>query len=197
MSNIFVFATNNPHKLEEVKHISNNKFNIVDISHFGITEELPEDQNTLEGNALQKARYLYEITGENCFADDTGLEVEVLKGAPGVMSARYAGENKSSDENIKKILKELENNPNRSAQFRTVVALILTGKEYFFEGVIQGKLLSEKKGNKGFGYDPIFVPNGFDETFAQLPAEVKNLISHRALAFEKLFYFLRHYKKDL
>lgn len=196
MPKSFIFATNNPNKLEEVRHISNNKFEIFGISDFGITEELPETQNTLEGNALQKARYLYEKTGKNCFADDTGLEVEALKGAPGVLSARYAGDEKLSINNIKKLLQELENCSNRSAQFRTVIALILEGKEYFFEGIIQGKIINELKGDKGFGYDPIFVPLGLEETFAELPAEVKNMISHRAQAFEKLFYFLRHYKLD-
>ncbi|MFY9592616.1 MAG: RdgB/HAM1 family non-canonical purine NTP pyrophosphatase, partial [Bacteroidales bacterium] len=180
MNTNFIFATNNPNKLKEVRHIANNKFNIVGIDEFGITEELPETQNTLEGNALQKARYLYEKISKNCFADDTGLEVEALNGRPGIFSARYAGEEKSSIDNIKKLLNELKDCSNRSAQFRTVVALILNGKEYLFEGIIKGKIIGELKGENGFGYDPVFVPLGFEKTFAELPLNIKNTISHRA-----------------
>ena len=197
MNTNFIFATNNPNKLKEVRHIANNKFNIVGIDEFGITEELPETQNTLEGNALQKARYLYEKISKNCFADDTGLEVEALNGRPGIFSARYAGEEKSSIDNIKKLLNELKDCSNRSAQFRTVVALILNGKEYLFEGIIKGKIIGELKGENGFGYDPVFVPLGFEKTFAELPLNIKNTISHRAQAFEKLFNLLKHYEVDL
>jgi XTP/dITP diphosphohydrolase len=197
MNTNFIFATNNPNKLKEVRHIANNKFNIVGIDEFGITEELPETQNTLEGNALQKARYLYEKISKNCFADDTGLEVEALNGRPGIFSARYAGEEKSSIDNIKKLLNELKDCSNRSAQFRTVVALILNGKEYLFEGIIKGKIIGELKGENGFGYDPVFVPLGFEKTFAELPLNIKNTISHRTQAFEKLFNFLKHYEVDL
>lgn len=197
MNTNFIFATNNPNKLKEVRHIANNKFNIVGIDEFGITEELPETQNTLEGNALQKAKYLYEKISKNCFADDTGLEVEALNGRPGIFSARYAGEGKSSIDNIKKLLNELKDCSNRSAQFRTVVALILNGKEYLFEGIIKGKIIDELKGENGFGYDPVFVPLGFEKTFAELPLNIKNTISHRAQAFEKLFNFLKHYEVDL
>jgi XTP/dITP diphosphohydrolase len=196
MPNTFIFATNNPKKLEEVRDIAEGKFNIVSIAEYGFTEDLPEDQDTLEGNALQKARYLFERTGSNCFADDTGLEVEALGGAPGVFSARYAGDGKSSEENVKKLLEEIADCANRNARFRTVIALILEGKEYFFEGVIEGKIIDSPRGNNGFGYDPVFVPIAIDETFAELPLEIKNRISHRAQAIEKLFYFLRHYKSE-
>lgn len=197
MTNSFIFATNNPNKIEEVNHISNGKFKIMSISDFGIDFDLPEDQTTLEGNALQKARFLYERTGVNCFADDTGLEVNALNGQPGVYSARYAGEGKSPEENVKKLLKNLADNSNRDARFRTVVALILDGSEYFFEGVIEGRIIEKERGKNGFGYDPVFVPLGLEDTFAELPSEIKNMVSHRAIAFEKLFYFLRHYKSDL
>jgi XTP/dITP diphosphohydrolase len=196
MPNSFIFATNNPKKLEEVRDIAEGKFNIVSIAEYGITEDLPEEQNTLEGNALQKARYLYEKTGSNCFADDTGLEVDALGGAPGVYSARYAGEGKSSEENVKKLILEIADCANRNARFRTVIALILEGQEYFFEGIIEGKIIDDPRGSNGFGYDPIFVPIAMDETFAELPLEIKNLISHRAQAIERLFYFLRHYKSE-
>lgn len=196
MSNTFIFATNNPNKLEEVRQIANGRFNIVSISEYGITEDLPEEQDTLEGNALQKARFLFEKTGGNCFADDTGLEVDALGGAPGVFSARYAGEGKSSEENVKKLLDEISDCANRNARFRTVIALILEGKEYFFEGIIEGKIIDSPRGVNGFGYDPIFVPIAMDETFAELPLEIKNRISHRAQAIERLFYFLRHYKSE-
>jgi XTP/dITP diphosphohydrolase len=196
MPNTFIFATNNPKKLEEVRDMAVGKFNIVSIAEYGITEDLPENQDTLEGNALQKARYLYEKTGNNCFADDTGLEVEALGGAPGVFSARYAGEGKSSEENVKKLLCEIADCANRNARFRTVIALILEGDEYFFEGIVEGIIIDSPRGVNGFGYDPVFVPIAMEETFAELPLKIKNRISHRAQAIEKLFYFLRHYKSD-
>jgi len=191
----FVFATNNQHKLDEVKEISEDRFNIVGLSDIGCNDDIPETQDTFEGNALQKARFVYEKYNINCFADDTGLEVDALNGAPGVYSARYAGEDKKSEDNIKKILNELGESPFRTARFRTVVALILEGKEYFFEGVIEGEIIKERKGEGGFGYDSVFVPEGLNATFAELPALVKNSISHRAIAVQKLFYFLRHYQQ--
>lgn len=197
MANSFIFATNNPNKLEEVRDIANGKFKIMSISDFGINYDLPEDQTTLEGNALQKARFLYEKTGVNCFADDTGLEVSALNGAPGVYSARYAGDGKSAEENVKKLLENLSGCSNRDARFRTVIALVLDGTEYFFEGIIEGHIIEDERGKNGFGYDPVFVPLGLDDTFAELPCEIKNIVSHRALAIEKLFYFLRHYKTDV
>jgi XTP/dITP diphosphohydrolase len=195
MTNEFVFATNNLHKLEEVREIANGKFIITCLSDLGHYTDLPEDQTTLEGNSLQKARFISEKFEKNCFADDTGLEVEALNGEPGVYSARYAGEGKSAEENIKKLLSELRDCPNRNARFRTVIALVLDDKEYFFEGVVDGIIINEGRGQNGFGYDPVFIPNGFDETFAELPLDIKNRISHRALAIEKLFYFLRHHQE--
>jgi len=186
-----VFATNNEHKLKEVKEIADGKFEICGLSGFGLTEDIPEDQTTLEGNALQKARYIYDKFGKNCFADDTGLEVECLNGEPGVISARYAGENKSMQENISKLLFNLKDCANRKARFRTVIALIIDNNEYLFEGIINGKIINEQKGQNGFGYDPLFIPDGYNLTFAELPVEVKNKISHRALAMDQLFNFLR------
>lgn len=186
-----VFATNNQHKLKEVQEIADGKFEICGLSEFGLTEDIPENQPTLEGNALQKARYIYDKFGKNCFADDTGLEVECLNGEPGVISARYAGENKSMQENITKLLYNLKGCSNRKARFRTVVALIIDNNEFLFEGIINGKIIDELKGQNGFGYDPLFIPDGYNLTFAELPAEVKNKISHRALAMDQLFNFLR------
>ena len=195
MSHKFVFATNNQHKLDEVIEISEDRFEIVGLKNIDCNEDIPETQNTLEGNALQKARFVYEKYNVDCFADDTGLEVDALNGAPGVYSARYAGENKHPEDNIKKVLEELGESAYRTARFRTVVALIIDEKESFFEGVIEGKIISERKGEGGFGYDSIFVPDGLNATFAELPALVKNSISHRAIAMQKLFYFLRHFQQ--
>ncbi len=190
----FVFATNNQHKLLEVQDIAENRFEILGLMHLGCTEDIPEDQDTLEGNALQKARYVAEKYKINCFADDTGLEVDSLNGEPGVYSARYAGEGKSHEDNINKLLKELEDSPFRNARFRTIVALILDDKEYFFEGIIKGTIINERKGEGGFGYDAIFMPDGLNETFAELPILIKNSISHRAIAMQKMLYFIRHYQ---
>ncbi len=189
----FVFATNNQHKLDEVREISESRFEIVGLKDIGCYEDIPENQKTLEGNALQKAKYVAEKYNINCFADDTGLEVDSLNGAPGVYSARYAGENKNSEDNIDKLLIELSDSPYRSARFRTVVSLVLDGKEYFFEGIIEGDIITERKGQSGFGYDSVFKPEGLNETFAELPILVKNSISHRAIAIQKMLYFLRHY----
>ncbi|MDR1729589.1 MAG: non-canonical purine NTP diphosphatase [Prevotellaceae bacterium] len=185
-----VFATNNRHKVDEVKHKLNGLCSIQTLSEIGCREDIPETADTLEGNALQKARYLYEKYGCNCFADDTGLEVEALDNAPGVYSARYAGEAKNPDENMKKLLCELSGKTNRKARFRTVIALILDGKEYLFEGIVDGRILEERQGNEGFGYDPIFLPAGYEKSFAQLSMTEKNNISHRGRAVEKLLAFL-------
>jgi XTP/dITP diphosphohydrolase len=193
MARDLVFATNNRNKLREVKEIAGDKFNILSLEDILCFDEIPEDQDTLVGNAIQKARFIAEKFNINCFADDTGLEVESLDGAPGVISARYAGDERKSADNIKKLLLELDDNPNKNARFRTVIALILDNKEFFFEGMVEGVISTEIRGKEGFGYDPIFIPNGFDETFAELPSDIKNRISHRALALEKLLYFLRHY----
>jgi len=186
-----VFATNNPHKLKEVQHALGDRFTLVTLNNVGITKEIPEDYDTLQDNALQKARYVYNKTGQNCFADDTGLEVEVLNWQPGVYSARYAGDAKNPKENIRKLLDELKGVENRRARFRTVIALILNGKEYLFEGVVWGKIIDQERGNDGFGYDPIFVPDGFTQTFAEMPISLKNQISHRGKAVEELCKFLK------
>ncbi len=191
----FIFATNNKHKLEELREIAEGRFKILSLEDIGCFEDIPETQTTLEGNALQKARYVTEKYGINCFADDTGLEVDSLNGAPGVYSARYAGEAKSSSENVKKLLNELDDSPFRAAQFRTVMSLILDNVEYFFDGIVRGNIITELRGESGFGYDPIFIPEGLNETFAELPSFVKNSISHRGIAAQKLFYFLRHYQE--
>ncbi|MBN2779395.1 MAG: non-canonical purine NTP diphosphatase [Bacteroidales bacterium] len=195
MDNKFVFATNNNHKIEEVREIAEDKFDILSLKQIDCFDEIPEDQNTLEGNALQKAKYIWEKYQINCFADDTGLEVDFLNGAPGVFSARYAGEACNFNANIDKLLCEMGDTPYRNARFRTVVALILDGTEYFFDGAIEGRIINEKRGLGGFGYDSVFIPEGLNETFAELPAMVKNSISHRAIAMQKLFYFLRHYQR--
>lgn len=190
MKRKLVFATNNAHKLKEVSAIIDSRFEIHSLAEIGCHEDIPETAHTLEGNALLKARYIYEKYGYDCFSDDTGLEVDALNGAPGVRSARYAGEEKDAQANMRKLLSELKAKSNRNARFRTVVALILNGEEFLFDGVVEGKILEEKRGDGGFGYDPIFVPDGFDETFAQLDAEVKNDISHRGKAIRKLAEFL-------
>lgn len=184
------FATNNIHKLKEVQEVVGDSFQIESMRSLGINEDIPEDQQTLEGNALQKARFLYDRTGESCFADDTGLEVDALNGAPGVYSARYAGEAKNSFDNMALLLKNMSGIQNRKARFRTVIALILDGKEYLFEGIVNGTIAEEPRGKAGFGYDPLFVPDGYSKTFAEMDSEAKNAISHRGRAVEKLAAFL-------
>ncbi len=185
-----VFATNNPHKLQEVRVIFGNLLDIVSLQDIGCFEDIPETAETLEGNALMKACYVKEHYGYDCFADDTGLEVAALDNAPGVYSARYAGESKDSGANIQKLLKELENENNRRARFRTVIALVMEGQEVLFDGIINGIIVESPRGTAGFGYDPVFAPSGYSETFAEMGSEVKNTISHRALAVEKLKIYL-------
>ena len=185
-----VFATNNQHKLDEVKKITEGLTEIVSLSEINCFDDIPETADTLEGNALQKARYVKEKFGFDCFADDTGLEVEALGNAPGVYSARYAGPDHNSESNMKLLLKNMEGITNRNARFRTVIALLMDGKEYLFDGIVEGVIIDEKRGNSGFGYDPVFVPNGYNETFAQLGSDIKNNISHRAKAVLKLHDFL-------
>ena len=180
-----VFATNNQHKLDEVKKITEGLIEIVSLSDINCTDDIEETADTLEGNALLKARYIKEKFGFDCFADDTGLEVEVLNNAPGVYSARYAGVAHDSEANMQKLLDNMKGTDNRHARFRTVIALILNGKEYLFEGIVKGTIIEEKRGDQGFGYDPVFVPEGYDQTFAQLGSSVKNSISHRARAVIK------------
>ena len=191
-----VFATHNAHKVSEVQAVLGSEYQLVTATEAGITEEIPETQPTIEGNALQKARYVYEHTGLNCFADDTGLEVEALNGAPGVYSARYAGEHVSYDDNNVLLLKNLAGCENRKARFRTVIALIVDGKEYLFEGRVEGTIATEPHGEGGFGYDPLFVPEGSQLTFAEMSSEAKNKISHRGRAVAKLVAFL-HGKEAL
>lgn len=185
-----VFATNNRHKLDEVQKIAGSDFRIRSLSEIGCHEEILETADTLEGNALLKARYVKEHYGYDCFADDTGLEVEALGNAPGVYSARYAGEEKSPEANMRKLLAALKGKTNRKARFRTVIALILNGKETLFEGIVQGEIIEEKRGASGFGYDPVFVPEGYAQTFAEMGNETKNAISHRAEAVKKLEAYL-------
>jgi XTP/dITP diphosphohydrolase len=185
-----IFATNNPNKVKEVAALLRDNIVLKPLAETGITEDIPEEADTLEGNALQKARYVFERTGKDCFADDTGLEIEALDGAPGVISARYAGEHCSPDDNMDKVLSELKGSENRKANFRTVIALILDGKEHLFEGAVDGKILESQSGAQGFGYDPIFLPNGFELSFAEMELSEKNKISHRGRAVKKLAQFL-------
>ncbi len=185
-----IFATNNVHKINEISNVIDSKFKLTGLAESGIFEDIPENENTLEGNALAKARYVYKITGKNVFADDTGLEVEALNNEPGVLSARYAGDQKNSSDNIDKLLLKLKAETNRKARFRTIIALILEGNEYLFEGEVKGEIIEFRKGEKGFGYDPVFRPNGYDKTFAQMDLNEKNRISHRARAVKKLTDFL-------
>ena len=186
-----VFATNNAHKLDEVRQVVGEKIEIVSLRECGIVEDIPENEPTLEGNALAKARYIYERTGFNCFADDTGLEVDALGGEPGVRSARYATDGHDDEANKRLLLERLQGVENRAAQFRTAVALILGGKEYLFEGIVRGEIALEQHGEGGFGYDPLFFPEGGDLTFAQMSSEEKNAISHRGRAVRKLAEFLQ------
>lgn len=190
MKQKLVFATNNGHKLEEVREVVGSTFDILSLQDIGCTEDIEETGVTLEANALIKARYIKEKYGYDCFGDDTGLEVESLNGAPGVYSARYAGDGHDSAANMKKLLHELEGKDNRTARFRSVIALILDGEEYLFDGIVKGGIISEQKGSTGFGYDPIFQPDGYTKTFAELGSDIKNEISHRALAVKKLCEFL-------
>ena len=192
MKRILVFANNNAHKLEEVAAILGDQVELLSLNDIGCQADIPETAETLEGNALLKSSYIYKNYHLDCFADDTGLEVETLNGAPGVYSARYAGgEGHDAQANMLKLLHELDGKENRKAQFRTAISLILDGKEYLFEGVIKGEIIKEKRGDSGFGYDPVFMPEGYDRTFAELGNDIKNQISHRALAVQKLCEFLQ------
>ena len=184
-----VFATKNPNKLKEIKSAITS-FEIVGLKGLDITEEIPETGLTLKENALQKAKYVYDKAGLNCFSDDTGLEIESLNNRPGVYSAMYAGPDCNAENNMRKVLQELNDLQNRKAIFKTVIALIIEGKEYFFEGAVKGAILKEKTGNDGFGYDPIFRPIGYKESFAEMTIAQKNKISHRGLAIKKLVRFL-------
>ena len=186
-----VFATNNKHKLLEINKILNDTFRILNLNDINCIVDIPETGETLEANASQKAWYIYEKYKVNCFADDTGLEISALNNAPGVYSARYAGEARSSEGNMEKVLLELAGKKERKAQFRTVISLIIDGKEMLFEGVVKGQIIEGKKGGKGFGYDPIFMPDGYNKTFAEMGMTLKNKISHRANAVNKLSAYLK------
>lgn len=188
------FATNNKKKIEEVKAALGSEFQIVSLEEIGCFEELPETGDTLEFNAFQKARHVKDHYGVDCFADDTGLEVEALDGAPGVYSGRYAGEPRSDERNIDKLLDSMAGKANRKARFRTVIALLLDGKEYQFDGIAKGEILDQRVGEKGFGYDPVFRPEGYELTFAEISLEDKNKISHRGKAVKALVEFLRQRK---
>jgi len=187
-----VFATNNPNKLSELQALVPDGIEILSLKEINCNEELPETNPTLQENALQKAQYIYQNYGFNCFADDTGLEIEALGGAPGVYSARYAGEDCNAEDNMQKVLAKLENEENRNAKFRTVIALIIKGEEILFEGECSGEITKTKSGVEGFGYDPIFTPKGYEITFAEMSKQEKGAISHRGRAVEKLVSFLNN-----
>ncbi len=185
-----VFATNNQHKLQELQAILGDEFRLLSLKDIGCNEDIPEEQPTLEGNASQKSHYIFNKFGYNCFADDTGLEIDALNGEPGVYSARYAGEEKSAEANMEKVLRKMAKINRRKARFRTVISLIINGEEDLFEGVVNGEILFSKKGGSGFGYDPIFQPDGFEKSFAEMGMDEKNKISHRGRAVQKLVNFL-------
>lgn len=186
-----VFASNNKNKIQEIQQLLPSNIKILSLEDIGCQEEIPETADTIEGNAILKANYVTEKYGYNCFADDTGLEVEALNGAPGVYSARYAGEQRNADDNMNKLLDALSDKGNRKAQFKTVIALNLNGEQHLFTGIARGEITLEKTGNQGFGYDPIFQPEGYSKTFAELSLETKNEISHRGKATQQLINFLK------
>ena len=186
-----IFATNNSDKYREIQYLLGNNFKLISLKDLNFFEDIPETGDSLEKNASQKANFIYRLFNLDVFADDTGLEIEALKGKPGVHSARYAGQEKDSTANIKKVLHELMSKRNREARFRTVISLIINGKEHSFEGIVEGIILNSMRGKKGFGYDPVFQPSGYTQTFAEMELKQKNLISHRAIAFNKLVGFLK------
>ena len=185
-----VFATNNPNKILEIQSMLPKNIEIISLESIGCHEDIPETANTIEGNAIQKANYVLEKYGYDCFADDTGLEVEILNNEPGVFSARYAGKQRNADDNMNKLLSQLENKSDRKAQFKTIICLNLKGKQHLFTGIAKGEITIQKIGKGGFGYDPIFRPEGFDQTFAEISLEIKNQISHRGKATKELIDFL-------
>ena len=190
-----IFATNNQNKVKEIASVLPANIEVKSLKEIGINVDIPEPHDTLKENASEKSRTIFELTQQNCFSEDTGLEVDALNGAPGVRSARYAGEPSNPEKNIEKLLHEMNGKSNRAARFRTVVSLILNGKEYWFEGVCEGKIIHEKRGEDGFGYDPVFIPIGSDSTFAQMDMNEKNLFSHRKKAIDKLIAFLLENQK--
>jgi XTP/dITP diphosphohydrolase len=192
-----IFATNNKNKVEEIKHLTNQKFQIFTLQEVGIDIDIPEPHDTLEANATEKSTTIYSLTNEAVFSEDTGLEVAALNGAPGVKSARYAGEGRNMQDNIDKLLHELKDKPSRAAQFKTVASLIIDGKEYLFEGICKGHITTAQDGTNGFGYDPVFIPEGSDTTFANMDISEKNKFSHRKKAVQKLIDFLNDYQPTL
>ncbi len=187
-----IFASNNQHKVNEIRSVLGSNFNIISLKEAGIDIDIPEPHDTLEANATEKSRTIFSITKKNCFSEDTGLETEALHGEPGVKSARFAGESRNFNDNIDLLLLNLESSNNKTARFRTVISLILDGKEYFFEGICPGKIISKKRGANGFGYDPVFIPDGSTKTFAEMDITEKNKFSHRKKAMEKLIIFLKN-----
>ena len=187
-----IFATNNQHKIDEIKSVIGNKFNIITLADAGINIDIPEPHDTIEANANEKSNFIFNLTQKDCFGEDTGLEIEILNGEPGVLSARYAGEEKSHQKNIEKVLSKLQGIANRNAQFKTIISLVINGKQYMFEGICKGKIIEEQRGKDGFGYDPIFVPDGDTKTFAQMSLDEKNIYSHRRKATDKLIDFLQN-----
>lgn len=187
-----IFATNNEHKVEEINAVIGNEFELLTLKQAGIDIDIPEPHDTIEANATEKSQTIYQMTGINCFSEDTGLEVKALNGEPGVKSARYAGDDRSFDRNIEKLLTNLADKSDRSARFKTVISLIIDGKETLFEGICEGEIIAQRRGNQGFGYDPVFIPAGSGKTFAEMSMEEKTKYSHRAKATEKLVVFLNN-----
>lgn len=186
-----VFATNNKNKIKEIKHLIGNSIELLSLEDIGCLEDIPETSDTIQGNAIQKAKYVYDNYGYNCFADDTGLEIDSLNGEPGIYSARYAGEQRNPEDNMNKVLEKLNDATNRNAQFKTVIALIINGELSCFEGIVKGEMTRVRSGEEGFGYDPIFKPKGYDITYSEMNLELKNKISHRALATHQLIEHLQ------
>lgn len=186
-----VFATNNKNKIKEIKHLIGNSIELLSLEDIGCLEDIPETSDTIQGNAIQKAKYVYDNYGYNCFADDTGLEIDELNGEPGIYSARYAGEQRNPEDNMNKVLEKLNDATNRNAQFKTVIALIINGEISCFEGIVKGEMTRVRSGEEGFGYDPIFKPKGYDITYSEMNLELKNKISHRALATHQLIEHLQ------
>lgn len=190
--NQIIFATNNEHKLQEIRHILKDQYEVFGLKDIGFSGDIPETGVTLAENASIKSKFVFEHFSMDCFSDDTGLEIDALEGRPGVYSARYAGEDGNVENNITKILSELHGIENRKARFRTVVSFILSGQEHLFEGIVEGKIIDDKRGTDGFGYDPVFIPDGYNQTFAEMSSELKNTISHRKKAMDKLVSFLKN-----
>jgi len=188
--NHLIFATNNKHKIDEIRTVIGSKFNIITLAEAGINIDIPEPHDTIEENAAEKSTFIYNLTKKDCFGEDTGLEVEALNGEPGVKSARYAGEGRSSLDNINRVLQKLEGSSNRNAQFKTIISVIINGIQTQFEGICKGRIIEELKGTDGFGYDPIFIPDGSNKTFAEMTMEEKSIFSHRRKATDKLIEFL-------